>query len=1634
MNEILTEIGNYKIIEAIRKTNYAEIYRVKKNSKVCILKIARESNAELNGLIPREFRVLSQFRHKNIVEVFDYGMSTDKRAYFTSEFIKGVPINQYFKGYSPEFINAMVQVLDALIQFHNRGYFHGDLKPEHILYMPKKRKAVLIDFGFASLEAEWQVPRGTYFYMAPEIIKGLGIDQRSDLYSLGVIMHEILSSQSKLSQKTELKEEPQGLNPMLVATLHDVNPDIPQDISNIVSQLLATEPALRPTTGDVYETLVKCSGKKKIKGLHIKFSLPNLTFVDINEIVSQLGDTEKIRGKTFIIRGDKGFGKTRILNELRFKYLFSGNNVIVFTPEKRKRFFDYITEYLEFSISEREAKDKFEVFEELIQELKAKVNKGLIILIDDLQEFDTFDRDFFRYLGYSIKGTKAIILTFSESNTEFEKMGFENLQLRPFDKTEVQELIKKTFTKIEEDTLADWLYNASGGNPLLIDEILKLLFRENLFYYKENRWHTKSDVLNKIHYPKKIEEVILTKIQELNAEQLEIVRIISLYNKPIEPVILTEMTDMTSHDEVEHLKQTGFIKISHVRGRVAYAIANNIICEIINKDIPQKKQQHLYEKFFKITKKFFDGEPEYIPNLADYAVACNDAPNAYHYSLKAAELKQNIRDFQESIRFFKIATQYAENLAPENLCSLLIRIGELENTLGNTDVAITTFTKAQKYAQDDAEKCKINYNIGLVYQTKGQYSHSIEYFNKAVSLIEEKSIEYVNILNNLSYSLIYLGKFSEARSLLEGSLRIAEAVKTNELESKTFYLLAVLEWFCKDYDKGVEIAKTALKIAHDNKNLRLYANCYGLLGSLYQQKGDFKKAEESYSYTIELLQSLKDINALISAITNFSLSLKVHCKFEKATQLLYSALNYAKKVGNSKVIASILGNLANIYEIKGDFDRAVELNRQAMEIDNTVENPVWSLAMLYYRKGDIAAAEKILESAVNICDSPSYYFTRALVSVHSGKIIDAEFNIKEGFEIIAVSGADFFKKTGCYLKAIEFYYDIKKYDECYFYAAEALNFLSPDSREYILVDAILKLCSVLTNRSEIPDINTNLNSLKKLDCLFDWAYLKRMEIEAQYEKYGKSSIGYVVSELVNIEEILKKSGAKLELEKIQKIKDLILKEIGELTTQKSISLEYLRFFHQISEIIINCLGQDDFVERILDVLISATRSERGALFLIEGSKIILAAGRNVDHETIKDAKKVSRSVIKETRRQNEIIYSLDALSDDRFKDSGSVILNKIRSLMCTPLRIGVNTIGAIYLDSTNACNLFSNEDKDFLLTVTNFMASTIEQSKIFQKIREENICLKMGVLAEWASEYLIGESLSIKEIRDTIEKVAKTDSTILITGETGSGKGLIARLIHQKSIRKNGRFVTVSCGGLQETLFESELFGYKKGAFTGAVNDKRGLFEEADGGTLFLDEISNAPLAIQGKLLEAIEEKKIRRLGETTERKIDVRLISATNRNLEQMIKQGLFRDDLFYRISVLTIHVAPLRERTIDILILADYFLKKYASQMNRNILGFDKKTINMILKYPWFGNVRELRNAIERAVILAKSEYILPEDLKLKTEIIVSAKQMEDNKEKIINALKIAKGNITLASKFLGVARCTLYRYIKKHNINIS
>ena len=466
---------------------------------------------------------------------------------------------------------------------------------------------------------------------------------------------------------------------------------------------------------------------------------------------------------------------------------------------------------------------------------------------------------------------------------------------------------------------------------------------------------------------------------------------------------------------------------------------------------------------------------------------------------------------------------------------------------------------------------------------------------------------------------------------------------------------------------------------------------------------------------------------------------------------------------------------------------------------------------------------------------------------------------------------------------------------------------------------------------------------------------------------------------------------------------------------------------------INLLRHTQELEHeILDSIFEIAPADRGAILLTLGQKDFSSFyGR--DRQDQNRTVHISRTVVDQVLTEGLAILSNDIQSSETLRVADSLLAAQITSLMCVPLIVLEKVIGVIYLDTSDPITHFDEGHLQLLASIAGVAAVHLENAQQMEWLESENERLRSSLAIE---HNMVGESGPMREVYRFIQRVAPAASAVLVCGESGTGKELAAHALHANSPRAAKPFVVINCAALAETLLESELFGHEKGAFTGAVARKQGKLEVAHGGTVFLDEIGELAAPLQAKMLRFLQDHKIERLGTTRSIELDVRVIAATNRNLEEAIAKGMFRADLYHRLNVVKVTMPPLRERPEDIPLLASYFTAKYAKECKRNVTGISPEARVLLQTYDWPGNVRELENAIERAMVLGSGEVIDSEDL---PERILEAAEVgqpgtkyheavrQAKRELILNALRQSKGNYTEAAKALGLHPNNLHRLIR-------
>lgn len=495
--------------------------------------------------------------------------------------------------------------------------------------------------------------------------------------------------------------------------------------------------------------------------------------------------------------------------------------------------------------------------------------------------------------------------------------------------------------------------------------------------------------------------------------------------------------------------------------------------------------------------------------------------------------------------------------------------------------------------------------------------------------------------------------------------------------------------------------------------------------------------------------------------------------------------------------------------------------------------------------------------------------------------------------------------------------------------------------------------------------------------------------------------------------------------------DRLLRELpssSSLARNLSALLKISRVVHAIRDL-------EELQAQLLDLIFEVIPASRGAILLGEGTNSdfnsLYARTRQAgQHQLVR----VSRTIAHHVLKDNVAILGVDIAASDALRAVESLAVSDVRSLLCVPLSVFDRTIGCIYLDSTTTVNRFHEDHLQLMAAIAGISAVALDNARRTQWLEQENQRLTLEIRQD---QNLVGEGPKMKEIFQFLARVGPTDSTVLIEGESGTGKELAARALHRNSHRSNKPFVAINCAAIPETLLESELFGHERGAFTGAAAQKKGKLEVADGGVVFLDEIGELAPALQVKLLRVLQEREFERVGGTHPIKIDVRVIAATNRDLDDAVRKGEFRQDLYYRLAVVKRTMPALRERREDIPILTRHFVQKNAKRCKVKPKPVSREAMAALVSYDWPGNVRELENAVERALVMGSADAILLEDLpeslleqeppEEMQEGTYHARVKELKKQLIVNAVEQTRGNYVEAAGILGVHPNYLHRLIR-------
>ncbi|MYC15325.1 MAG: protein kinase [Gemmatimonadetes bacterium] len=1590
----------YQIQAHLGTGGMGEVYRVLdlEQDRECALKILNTmvDQKAVYRRFHREFQVLNRFEHPRLVRTFAWGFAED-RPYFTMEYLPGKTLEKIITDQAllgrfraAYFFALMQQIAEGLAYVHAQGAVHRDLKPSNIMVLETEVgiDTTILDLGLAKLRhlhsasiTHTGATIGTAEYMSPEQGKGLWVDHRSDLYSLGVILYEMLTGTPPFS----------GQNPVSVILKHiresppsmaEAHVEVPAQTQQIVLKLLAKEPVDRyQSAEELVQALngVASSGfvlpDDEQRDVHRKVMRPQ--FVgresEMKTLRAMLRDVQAGEQRVVLISGEAGVGKSRLAEELLGDALIHdflclkgagreeggqiyGALIDAFQRVKTTDLVGRVPDSLET--------DKFSVMEHWLQLLKRLRQKQPIVLcLEDIQWLDELSLEFLQYVLRDPEPCPFLLcLTCQWSNRESIPNEVENfihgnefakatrIQLGDLPREEVGYLAASMLGErsIPPDALQT-LFRETGGQPLFVVEAVRTLVHADVVrqdVYGDWQWGEFPETL----LSDDISEVLYRRITTLSAVQRQVMEYACVFLNDFSFELLASIwlgDELELLEILEGLIDEGLLITYGDEER--YRFSQGLYRRAIYDRMQDVRRRLLHREIGNVLEESEDVE-ELTEELADHFAAAGEQNKAVKYMRLSGKKALVKHAYRQALRRFEAVRDRTTNDDFESPVDAIEFLCDYADALRNC----------------------------------GQYNRALEFLDEAKALLpaDRKDLK-AHVLNRKGgiYSLNRRGEIAE-KYMLE-ALRLYRELGDLDGEIQALSSLAHLCDVSGRHEEAVAYMRREMEKYATLGKVQNEAIVQVREGQATLMKFRFETAKAHLEATVKTSQRLGLEYYRVWALNLLS---RVHFylgDFNRAETICYEVIGEWRKRGDVYWEAVNFLYLGELALERGDFTGALEYAETSVE--RFLQTPRRDYVYRTYaiaataaaRMGDIEVALEWAERASEGTQQTSGMFTGILPLVYSG---------------IGVA----FAQAGRTAEAVEAF---EQAIEC-----------RRESKGDHWARALLIAGEFYLERGDVPKAQAHLEAAKQAFEEMEMSYfLEKTQVLLDQLRESSRNEDAVFSSEISVD--------TLSVDRLRLLYDVS----RELTTEHDVKV---------------------LLDRTLGNLLTVYSAERVVIAIKNETPkgFVVDAARHHNLE-VDDAEALSGSIIRRVIETNEPVLSIDAQTDDRLNRYQSVIDYNIRSVLCVPLfHVKEGVIGALYVDHRGIGNAFSEADQTFLQAFANLVGVALVNARMYEQLEEKAQYLQQQVERRYRLDDLVGQSDVMQAIYRLIETAAKSDIPVLVQGETGTGKELAARAIHYNSTRKDQRFLSQNCATLSPELLQSELFGHKKGAFTGATEDHKGIFEAANRGTVFLDEIADAPPQLQRSLLRVLQEGEIRRVGETVDCTVDVRIIAATNRDLKKEVEKGSFREDLYYRLQGVQIDMPPLREHLEDVPLLAEHLLIRAKEDVNKLVGGLTLGAIKVLTSHRWSGNVRELENVIRLAVVLAEEEGdITPDlfsiaaghavsDVSVEFQGYLQDRVQEYEKQLIRDTLEKYEGNITHTARELGMTRAGLQKKINR------
>ncbi len=1122
-----------------------------------------------------------------------------------------------------------------------------------------------------------------------------------------------------------------------------------------------------------------------------------------------------------------------------------------------------------------------------------------------------------------------------------EKQRFLRLDLEPLSEDETGEyllgLLRGNPAEIERVTRH--IHETTGGNPLFLQEYVKLLVEEEKFLFSGNGFRAKADLLFDRVTPVSLGEALSHRLAGLSFEETEVLRVLSVcgFSGSLDiPLSLLQAPAYELNKALKNLEAARLIQMS----KDGYEFASGFIMDTVYASIPDSGRKRLHL-----------AAGSRIEDLSGAVPGIHSELLAYHFS-RTGEPKRGMKYLEEAGRKLERAGALLE---AEGYFARAVDFLDLDDTIPAGEKLRKKFDlqHARTVILDQAGR-------------RREQEESVRVLAEIARELDDPECEIARLMEEI----IYFGRIPKLEKALEITLKgiaFAERHGLQRQELRIKLMRASLLHKRLDFKNHLALIREVLPIARElgfkdeEANARLQLGFSQVPGEAVDHEANIAE----FNRAAEIFAELNAESSLVTVYMNLGNSCFSLKKYEQAIKTYGRGIELAEKLGYDRGVAWMLQNTGCIYfelglpdeaqdclerslrifRLEGDvldagiahgslgknqllkgsyerarmhFEKAVEINAGLKRVYSEIDNLVW-LASTLQQAGDtensLALLEKIDERLDEAGDEDGLH--RILPRIYRS------LNLLE----------------------------LGKVSESYRFSREAVTILERNQNRVFMPEAVWYLHSRIASRYE-SEIEWNRPGATSAD-------IREREstkfLERAYERAAH------VASLMS-DPVLKRAYCEKSLYPSNIFKEYRILN-RETEPEKFLGMPSLKALYDISSNINSTLDPEILLTRILTLAVDTLRAERGLLALVNDSgELEVRTAVGLADDSLEDAREVSLSTLKDVSGTSRPILVTGAFDDERFRNRRSIVNLRISSILAVPLASRGKPAGVVYLDRRAVENPFTPEDLAFLEAFSNLAAVALDNARMHEELKRENISLKTEVRDKFRFERLIGVSASMQAVYRAMEAAMRSDAAVLVDGKSGTGKELVASAIHHNGLRREGKFLPVDCGAIPESLLESELFGHARGAFTGAATSKRGLFEDASGGTLFLDEIGNTSPSFQARLLRVLQEGEVRRLGESLIRKVDVRVIAATNVDLEERLRDGTFREDLYYRLNVFNIQLPDLRERLEDIPLLAEFFLEKAGKRLKEPVRTLSREAVEVLSLYPWPGNIRELENEMER------------------------------------------------------------------------